>query len=242
MNLKKKIEQLEGVKMITVSIHQPNYLPWLGFFDKIRRSDVFIFMDNIQYTKGSWINRVKVKTTHGTKWLSVPVKVKGKQIIAEIKISKDIDWQRKHLGTLSHSARADFFNEYYPLLKTIINKNWAFLTDMNVNLIKEITKILSLDVKFIKGTDINAKGKKTDLLIDMVRKVGGDTYLYGSGGLEYQENEKFEKAGIELIYQDFKHPIYKQLFGEFSEGLSIVDALFNIGAGKLIELLEGVMN
>lgn len=215
-----------------VAIHQPNYLPWLGYFDKIKKSDIFIFMDNVQYTRGSWINRCQIKTSQGKQWLTVPVitsSVFG-QKIAEAKIDYKKDWLPTHLKTIElNYKKTPYFGKFFLQIKEILEQKIENLAELNIKLIEKISDLLGLKTKFVVGFSLNVSGQATDLLINMVEAVGGDTYLCGGGAGGYQEDEKFTKSGLKLIYQNFQHPIYNQLFGEFIPGLSITDFLFNIG-------------
>jgi len=219
-----------------VAIHQPNYLPWIGYFDKIKKSDIFIFMDNVQYTRGTWINRCQVKNNKGWQWLTIPVITSGVfgQKINEAKIDNKLDWISTHFGAIETNYKKSlYFDRYYPYIKEILERKIGNLADLNMKLIEKISELLKLKTKFIKGSELDTVGKATDLLINMVKAVGGDSYLCGGGAEGYQENKKFNQNGLKLIYQNFKHPVYKQMFGDFLPGLSIIDYLFNTG-GKLI--------
>jgi len=216
-----------------VAIHQPCYLPWLGSLDKIKRSDIFIFMDNAQYTRGSWMNRCWIKNSQGKQWLTIPVITSGVfgQKIAEAKIDYKTDWVPTHLRTLEiNYKKAPYFKQYFPFIKKILEQRIESLAELNIKLIKKISDLFGLKTKFVVGSSLNVSGQATDLLINMVKAVGGDAYLCGGGAGEYQEDEKFSKNDLKLIYQNFQHPVYKQLFGEFIPGLSVIDYLFNVGS------------
>lgn len=216
-----------------VAIHQPNYLPWLGFFDKIKKSDCFIFMDNVQYPRRSWMNRVKIKTKGGEKLLTVPLQVRGNyhEIIKNMRIFDEEPWRKKHLLTIEHNySKAKYYTKFFPEIEKIITGKQERICELNISLTKLVCEIIKLKPSFILGSALNAEGSGTDLLINMVKAVGGDTYLCGGGASGYQDDEKFSSAGIKLIYQDFKHPEYPQLYGEFIAGLSCIDWIFNTGA------------
>lgn len=218
-----------------VAIHQPNFLPWIGYFYKILKCDIFVFLDNVQYTKNSFINRNKIKTSQGEMWLTVPVSFDFGQKILEVKINNNSDWKEKHIKTLElNYKKAPFFKEIYEMIKGIYNeKKWTYLVDLNITLILEICNYLDIRRKFIRASDLEVEGKSTELLISIVKKLGGDMYLSGFGGAKYQEEELFEKSNIKLQYYNFKHPIYNQLWGEFISNLSILDLLFNYGKSTL---------
>ena len=209
-----------------VAIHQPNYLGNLPFFHKIKKSDVFVFLDNVQYTKNGWTNRNKIKVPRGTQWLTVPILHKHNQLIKDVRIDNSTDWRKKHLKTFEMNYKKAPC--YYPVMDLIdhiyYEREWKYLANLNIALINEITDCSEFP---IVSSFYGCKGRATDLLINIVKDVGGDTYLSGHGAKNYLEEKKFEKAGIKLIYSDFEHPIYDQQWGLFVPNLSVIDALFN---------------
>ncbi|HEC91837.1 MAG TPA: hypothetical protein ENI51_02415 [Candidatus Atribacteria bacterium] len=216
---------------VIVGIHQPNFLPWLGYFYKIDRSDVFVLLDNVQYTKNSFINRNRIKTPQGAIWLTVPVSFRFGQLINEVKINNKTNWREKHLKTLEMNyKRAVFFEDVFKIIKEIYYlKDWQNLSDFNIRLISAMLSYIGLDKALIKSSSLDVKGKSTELHIQIIKKVGGNIYLSGFGGKKYQEEKLFKKERIELVYYNFSHPTYKQLWGDFIPNLSIIDLLFNMG-------------
>jgi hypothetical protein len=219
-----------------VAIHQPNFFPWLGFFDKIARADVFLLMDNVQLPKkgGTWSNRVQLMVNRKAAWITMPVmrSFHGTRMIKDIEIDNSLPWRQKILGSVqANYARAPFFNQIFPFLIELINNPTNNLTEYNETAIRTITSAIGLDAsKLVKGSAINAGGTATELLINMTHAVGGTAYLAGGGAAGYQEDDKFSNEGVELIYQNFKHPVYYQHNNpEFLPGLSIIDSLMNIG-------------
>tara|TARA_B110000263_G_scaffold232580_1_gene228762 strand:+ start:1063 stop:1758 length:696 start_codon:yes stop_codon:yes gene_type:complete len=228
-----------------VSIHQPNYIPWAGYFHKIANSDVFVIFDDVQFPRGKdWIFRNKIKTESGEKWLSVPVKNKNKFLkINEIEINNDIEWQKKHINALySNYQKAEFFSMYFEDLEDILNKKWRFLIEMNLEIIHTIMKILDIKTKIVLSSELNVKDTGTMKIIKTVKKLNGDKYFtsWGKGSKRYIEGfeEKFDEYGINIIRQEVKIPEYKQLFGNFLPELSIVDMLFNINTQKTREIIN----
>ena len=224
-----------------IAIHQPNYLPWLGYFDKIKKSSIFIFMDNAQYTRGSWINRCKIKNSQGWQWLTVPIMTSGKfgQMIAKAKIDYTTDWPSTHLKTIEINYKKSlYFNKFFPLINRILRQKIDNLADLNIELIKKISELLKFKTKFVRGKTLNISGQATNLLINMVKAVEGNTYFYGGGATEYQENDKFKKNSLKLANQNFKHPVYNQLWKNFIPGLSIIDVLMNCGLEETKRLLS----
>lgn len=224
-----------------IAIHQPNFLPWLGFFYKILKSDVFVFLDNVQFSKNSYTNRVKIKTPVGEQWLTVPIFQNFGQIIKEVKINNSINWREKHLKTLEMNyKKSGFFSEVISIIEKIYYSNhWVFLSELNIDLIFAICDYLGIKNNFCLASELNITGKSTELLISIVKNLRGNVYLSGSGGINYQDEMMFEKNSISLIYSDFNHPKYTQLWSaEFIKGLSIIDLLFNYGK-KSINILRG---
>jgi len=228
--------------MRVAAIHQPNYLPWLGYFYKVINCDVFVFLDSVQYTKNSFINRNKIKTPQGAIWLTVGVLSKGKygQLISETKINNDISWSKNHWKSVSQAySRAPYFDNYEKYLAGIYQKHWEYLADLNETLIKANCDMLAItNVQFIKASDLNVSGTGTELLINICKEVEADTYLSGFGGVKYMEEDKFRESGIELKYYSFEHPVYHQLWGDFIPNLAIIDLLFNEGERSLQILKE----
>jgi len=214
-----------------VAIHQPNFLPWIGYFYKMYKSDIFVFLDNVQFSKNSYQNRVKIKTSQGAQWLTLPVFHKFGQLTKDVRINNNEKWKEKHLKTIElNYKKAPYFNQIYNLLvKVYTNNKWELMTDFNIELITAICNFLDIKTKTIRASSLNTSGSATELLIDIVKKVGGDIYLSGKGGMKYQDENRFKEENITLIYTNFKHPVYPQLWGEFIEGLSIIDLLFNCG-------------
>jgi hypothetical protein len=228
-----------------VAIHQPNFFPWLGYFNKINKADVFILLDNVQFSKtgGTWTNRVKIVMNDQAQWLTMPIirNYHGLRLIKDMEINNLTDWRAKMLKTIEQNYRhRPYFKEEWDYLQTLINYDTENLCKYNIHAIHSLAGHLGLDVsKLVIGSTLNGAGKATDLLIAMTSAVGGTAYLCGGGAESYQENEKFALAGIELIYQNFKHPEYSQ--GEtkkFIPGLSIIDVLFNCGLEATTKLVH----
>ncbi len=219
-----------------VAIHQPNFFPWLGFFDKIIRSDRFIVMDNAQFPKkgGTWSNRVKLLIQGRAAWVTMPIvrSYHGLRKYTEMEIDNSAPWRRKLLMTIKASyASAPFFSEAFPLVEDSINTKADNLADHNTEVIERFCHALGIPTtKFVRGSALDAEGSATALLISMVKSVEGTVYLCGGGADGYQDDDQFPANGIELMYQDFEHPTYEQHgTGEFVPGLSVVDAFMNCG-------------
>ncbi|MCM8787041.1 MAG: WbqC family protein [Candidatus Omnitrophica bacterium] len=215
-----------------VSVHQPQYLPWLGYFHKIAQSDCFVILDCVQYKKREFQNRNKIRTKDGWIWLTVPVisKEKENQLIYEVKINNNFPWQRKHLNSIKLSYKnAPYFSSYVSFFEEIYSKEWVNLIDLNLAIINFMLKEFSIEtpIKFL--SQLNIKVTKTERIIEICKSLEADTYLSGKGGKDYLDEELFKKNNIKLIYQEFEHPIYRQCYSPFISQLSAIDLLFNCG-------------
>lgn len=221
-----------------VSVHQPQYLPWIGYFHKIAHSDVFVFLDNVQYKKREFQNRNKIRAKEGSLWLTVPVITKEKytQKINDVLIDKTSHWQKKHWQSIEMCySKAKYFKEHYDFFKDTYEKDWDKLIDINMHVIKYILNCLEINIPVYLETDLNIEGEKTTRIINICKKLNASTYLSGVGAKDYLIEEEFVKAGIKLIYQEFKHPEYTQVYPGFESHLSFIDLLFNCGkeSGKI---------
>ena len=230
-----------------VSVHQPQYIPWLGYFDKIVRSDAFVFLDRVQYKEREFQNRNKIRTKDGWIWLTVPVVTKGlgRQKIADVRIDNNVDWPKAHRESLrSWYGRAPYFKEHFSFFEELYSKHWERLIDINIHIIKYMIKEFSIHTPIYFESELGTQGKKTDRIIEICGKLKAGTYLSGIGGKEYLEIEKFTASGIALIYQDFMHPAYRQQFmkdkGDFIPYMSILDLLFNEGPRSGEILASGI--
>lgn len=224
-----------------VSINQPAYLPWLGYFERIARSDVHIVLDHVQFEKNSITNRNKVRTHQGWSWLTVPVVSKGQfgqLAINELAVSQSQPWQKKHWTTLSNAyAKAPFFKKHADFFESIYLNNW----DMLLPLTKEITAYmldaLSIKTKVVYSSDLKPSASKSELVLELCQLVGASQYLSGQFGRDYLDLSQFEEAAIQVQFQDYEHPLYNQVHGEFISHLSTIDLLFNEGPRSLSTLL-----
>lgn len=221
------------------AIHQPQYLPWLGYFDKLDKADVFVFLDNVQYKKNEWQNRNKIRTARGWQWITVPVRYNFKQLINQVRIDNSKRWSEIHYHSLlTNYNKAPYFNSYSSFFKNIYSQKWEYLVDINIYFIKYLTQILGITTELIKASQLDVTGQKTVRLVNICKKLGADTYLSGSGAREYLDLSQFEKNNIKVVFQQFHHPVYKQVYPGFELCMSIVDLLFNYGH-KSLAVLRG---
>lgn len=213
-----------------VAAHQPNYLPWLGYFAKIASADVFVFLDDVQLPQGrSYVYRTKIHSPSGGTWLSVPIQREGRPLIAEVRFA-DGDWRRRHQSTLRHTyRRAQFFEPVMGLVDEIFDFETDSLSQFNMRAVTKLATFLGLSCRFERSSAFGVGTSGDDRIIDLVGAVGGSVYLSGAGGQNYQHEEKFDAAGIELRVREYQPRPYAQCQGGFVPGLSLLDALFNLG-------------
>lgn len=226
-----------------ITIHQPEYLPYIGFFQRALKSDVFIILDDVGYQKNGFINRNKIKTAQGEQWITIPVKGRSPNIkINEVFINNQTDWQKKQWKTISlNYEKASYFKKYARFFEDVFNKKWEKISDLDVYLIENLIKILGARTIIKKSSELNAKGKGTERLINICKGLGADTYLSGPGNDEHKvEAKKFEKENIKVEIQEFDNPKYSQLFINkgFLPYMSIIDLLFNEGENS-IKIIKG---
>jgi len=228
------------------AIHQPNFFPWLGFFDKLKKAEIFIVLDQVQFPKkeGNWTNRTMILVQKNPRWLTVPIvrSYHGFRLINEVEMNEKIHWRKKMLDTLRFNyAKAPYYQEIIPFLETLINYQTRYLLRFNMHILEELMYALRMDFAKVRfQSKLHSQGKATDLLISLTKAVGADTYICGGGASEYQEDEKFRQNGIKLVYQSFQHPIYKQQqIKVFIPGLSIIDVLMNCGLAGTKRVIHG---
>jgi len=219
-----------------IAAHQPQYLPWLGYFDKIAKSDAFVILDRVQYKEREFQNRNRIRTKDGLLWLTVPVISTGcgRQPIGDVMIDNSSGWGRRHLLSLKAAyGSAPFFKDHLPFFEELYGREWKKLSVLNFHIIEYILKVLGIARPVHFESALGIAGTKTDRLTEICKKLGADTYLSGAGGACYLEEEKFPAGGIRLAYQEFTHPVYRQQHmagkDDFISCLSIVDLICNEG-------------
>lgn len=216
-----------------VSIIQSNYLPWKGYFDIIAASDVFVFMDNVQYTNRDWRNRNKIKTSNGMQWLTVPCGSNVSRMICEVEIS-DKQWQKKHFNSIYHAySKAPYFERYVEFLNNIyFERSWRNLSDLNQYLTKTIAReFLSIETEFTDSGRLSNDLGSSQRLLEIVKANDGQVYLSGPAAKDYLDVSLFQQAGVEVQWVDYsEYPLYPQLHGEFQHQVTILDLLFHCGS------------
>lgn len=216
-----------------VAVHQPNYLPWLGFFRKMAACDVFVLLDNVQYPRRGFCNRTRVKSPQGEAvWLTVPV-IKGKytQQISEVKLFEPVHNLKKQNLLLRHFyGRTPYYSLLAERLETIFAGTWLELVSLNMELIKVLANLLGINTPILTASSLGGVvGAKSERIIAFCRELGADTYLSGEGAKVYNDPQAFTAAGIKLVYQKFISPEYPQGDSPFIAGLSVLDLIAHIG-------------
>lgn len=218
--------------MKIIAIHQPQYLPYLGFFHKLVHCDVFVALDHIQFQKNGLQNRNKIKTSQGWQWLTVPVLHRFGQLINEVQINNEVSWNRKHWSALvSNYSSAPYYEMYCQELKRFFEMKWRNLCELNMVLIHWAKDLLDIKTPILYSSALGVEGNQTKLLINICKALEAEHYLSGPGGKEYMDTSLFKNAGINVIWQEYVSPVYPQGFSNmgFMPNLSVVDVLFCCG-------------
>lgn len=216
-----------------VSINQPAYLPWLGYFDRIAASDLHVVLDTVQFEKNSFVNRNRVRTQQGAAWLTVPVATSGRfgaLPIMDIEIAPDPRWANKHWQTLIQSyARAPYFSAHRDFFAAIYARPWQRLVELIDPITEHLCAAFGIGTRTVRASALAVDGRKDDLVLAICRKVGATTYLSGPLGRDYLDEGKFAAAGIAVRYADYAHPTYKQAHPGFLPFMAAIDLLFMAG-------------
>lgn len=216
----------------TLVVLQPGYLPWLGFFDQMRRADIFVYYDDVQFDKHGWRNRNRIKTPAGPIWLTVPVRHhgKGQPLINEVEIDPTSHWPRKHIGSLKqYYAKAPYAHRYLPELAELLHRPWTRLLDLDLAVAGMMAGWLQLSVPVVCSSACGITGERSQRLVDLCRHFGATRYLSGAAARDYLDVELFARHGIAVAWQDYQHPIYPQQSEPFVPYLSAIDLLLNCG-------------
>lgn len=228
-----------------VAIHQPCYLPWLGYLQRMAQADVFVLLDHVQFERANYQNRTRILVEGEPRWLTVPVVQRSqKERILDKQIDNRLEgprqWGRVHLATLRHAYRAaPFANLYLPALKDILEARWALLADLDLALLGLLRDSFGIRTPLVRSSELGVAGAKSDLILGICRSLGAHAFLGGMGGSRaYLDADAFRRAGIRVHWQDFRNPVYPQCGdAPFVPGLSAVDLLLNRGpAGRQLFL------
>lgn len=211
-----------------LTAHQPMYLPWLGLFDKIRQADTFCIFDDVPFERHGFGNRNWIKTANGPLLLTVPIHLQDHldKPIREVQIDNSRNWQRKHLRAIEMAyAKAPRFGEVFPTLSEIYEREWSTLAGLNEAILRRFLTLFGIDVEIVTASEQGFSGSKSALVLDMCRQLGAAEYIFGAQGRDYVDLNAFADAGVKVRFQEYDHPIYPQLHGEFIPKMSALDYL-----------------
>jgi len=221
---------------LRIAIMQPIYLPWLGYFELIENCDTFVYFDDVQYVKKTFQRRNKIKTKQGELLLTVPVLSKGKlgQKINETCINNDINWRKKHFNSIKlNYCKAPYYNDYIGEIGRIYDQEYTYLLELDIKLIELLKKKIGIKTNTILSSQLKVYGEKDKRIINICKKLKANTLYNALGAKEILDKSYFKENDIELIFQNYKHPTYKQQWGEFISNLSVLDLLMNEGPNTL---------
>jgi hypothetical protein len=222
-----------------LSVHQPNYMPWIGFFDKLDKSDLLVLLDCPDINKRGFTSRNKIKTPLGEQLLTVPIRTDHKKI-NEVMLDNEQRWREKHFGTLDKNyARSSYWKDYRASIEEIYQQSGDKLVELTIPFIFFLKEALGIATPIVLESELGESfGLGSERIIRICRLLGADTYLSGTGAAAYNDGDLFNTQGVSLVYQKFAHPIYPQLWGEFRSHLSCVDLLFNCGPQSITLIRE----
>jgi len=223
-----------------IAIHQPQYMPWIGYFNKIAQSDVFVFLDDVQFKKNEWQHRNRIRNSQNWQWLSIPNSYSFPQLITEVKIINN-EWQKKHLRSLQICyGKAPFYKEYINKFEIFYSQSWDTIDRVSIDSTRLLLKILGINVQTEVSSNYEFMGASSERLVNICKHFSADTYLAGIGGKNYMDLSIFERSHISVEYQDFNCPVYTQHWSktkeDFIPNLSILDLIFNCGPHSLEQL------
>ena len=223
-----------------VAIHQPQYLPWLGYFDKLDSADVFILLDTVQFIKHEWKNRNRIRTKDGWQWLTVPIIDRFPERLDCVEINARTDWQRKHTQALrQHYGRAPFWEPLGPELIGLLDTPWTHLSKLNIAATNLLCQYLGIKTSCLLASSLSTREDPTGRLVDLCHAVRATTYLAGQSWPLYMDLTRFVEAGIDVQVQTYGHPQYPQRYQPFVSHLAVIDLLFNCGPESLTILRSG---
>ena len=226
----------------TCAVMQPTYLPWIGYFEMIDASDIFVFLDDVQFQRKSWQQRNIIKGPNGSVKLTVPVLQKGKrfQRIDQVVINNQENWAKRHLKSIEIAyLKSPYFKQYLPAFKSLYEKKYERLVDLNVSFIYMLMELLCIRTPTILSSSLNINSKANMKIIEICRILEVDELYDAAGAVNFINDELFQEANVRVVYQDYRHPKYNQLHGDFISHMSVVDLLYNEGPRSLEVIRSG---
>jgi len=228
--------------MTKICIRQPGYLPSLGFFKKIESVELFVFLDDVDYSRGDWDNRNKIMTMEGSMWLTVPILNKSGKLLNQVEIDYSKDWIYKHESAIKYNYEdSPFFDPYWKEIKSVFDKKYKKLFELNMSFINYFISVLQISTKTIFSSDLRINSTGSKRLLDICKSLDADTYISGELGHDYLDVDIFKNENIDVVFEKFEHPQYSQKYPKFIPNMSIIDLLFNEGE-KSIEILKNSNN
>lgn len=223
-----------------IVIHQPDFMPHIGFFDKLLKADLWIIYDDVQFLRQGWHHRDKIKTPEGEKWLTLNIhKAPRETNINSIKLSNHTNWNKKHLDMIKNCySKASAFSEIYPHIEQLYTVQYDKLIDMNMATIKLLLKLFNIHIKYKFSSQFITNKTSNERLVELLKHVRASHYISGCGAKTYFHNKPFEDSHIKVIQHKFNHPCYPQIYGDFISNLSSIDLLFNCGIEHSREILR----
>lgn len=228
----------------TAVIMQPTYLPWLGYFDLIDQADVFVFLDDAQLSRKSWHQRNRIRTPRGLEWLTVPVRTAGRfpLLIKDAEIARDSGFPRDHIRAIEFNYRtAPFFDAWFPSIRALLDEPETRLCHLNIRIITTLARAMGIATPFEVASVLGGRGKRSDLMIDLCVRVGASRCLSPIGSADYlaTEYDPVRAPGLELVFHNYEHPVYRQMFEPFMPFASVIDLLLNEGDRSLATMRSG---
>jgi len=226
---------------VIAAIHQPQFMAWTGYFDKMDQADCFILLDTVQYKKNEWQNRNRIKTAQGAQWLTVPVRFRFPARIDEVLVNGDVNWRHKHWqALLTNYTKAPHWEDLREDLEQLYEREWTGLAELNGATISWLRRTLGIETEVRWASQMQEVSEDpTQRLVDLCLAAGADTYLAGADGREYMDLEPFAEAGIKVMFQNYEPAPYDQLFGGFASHLSTLDLVLNCGPVSLAVVRQG---
>ncbi|WP_019908945.1 WbqC family protein [Paenibacillus sp. HW567] len=219
--------------MNKIVLSQPNFFPWVGIFEEIKLADIYVHYDDVNFSKGSFVNRTRIKTANGLKWITVPLKKFALGVnINKVQISYDTDWRRQHMELLHQAyAGAPYRKEMLDLVKSVYERNYSKLSELSVASIEEVSRYFGIadPANFLYSSELNVGGRNTQRVLDIVQKLGGKVYITGHGARNYLDHESFEQNEVTVQYMNYSQTPYPQQHGPFNPYVSILDLIANVG-------------
>jgi hypothetical protein len=226
---------------VRLAAHQPQYLPWLGYFDKLDRVDLFVLLDTVQYKKNEWQNRNRIRTATGWQWLTVPVHTRFPMALRDVRIDESGGWRRKHREALRvHYGRAPHAGRILPALSALLDEPHEHLATLNARTVEILAGLLGIRTPIVRASELDDLPDGADArLIALCHRFGCGTYVAGRGGQDYMDAGRWRAASIRVEFQEFRHPVHPQMYPGFEANLSAIDLLLNCGAVSIARLREG---